>query len=132
MSDAKPSPEHMKAVVDRYTAAHTAGDVDGVAALFADDAVVADPVDQPAHHGRDAVRGFFAGTHELADSMELTATGPVRAVGNWAAVPLMAITTIGDTRLRIDIIDVFTFDSDGFISDMKAYWTASDIRPYEP
>ena len=132
MSEQNPSPEHMRSVVDRYTAAHSAGDVDAVAALFAADAVVADPVDQPAHHGRDAVRAFFAGTHEMADSMELSATGPVRAVGNWAAVPLMAVTTIGDMRLRIDIIDVFTFDSDGLISDMKAYGTASDIRPYEP
>lgn len=128
----QPTLEHMKDVVTRYTAAHSAGDVDAVAALFALDAVVADPVDQPAHHGRDAVRAFFAGTHEMADSMDLHTTGPIRAVGNWAAVPLAAITTIGDARLQVDIIDVFTFDDDGLISDMKAYWTASDIRPYEP
>jgi steroid delta-isomerase len=126
-----PTIEHMKDTVAAYTTAHSAGDVDAVAALFAADAVVADPVDQPAHQGRDAVRAFFAGTHEMADSMDLHATGPVRAVGNWAAVPLEAITTIGDMRLKIDIIDVFTFDDDGLIADMKAYWTASDIRPYE-
>lgn len=121
----------MKDVVGRYTAAHSAGDVDAVAALFAEDAVVADPVDQPAHQGREAVRAFFAGTHEVLDAMDLHATGPVRAVADWAAVPLEAITTMGDFRMVVEIIDVFTFDEDGLIADMKAYWTASDIRPYE-
>lgn len=121
----------MTSAVNAYTAAHSAGDIDAIAALFSADAVVADPVDQPAHRGRDAVRAFFAGAHELAESMDLHATGPMRAVGSWVAVPLEAITTIGDMRLKIDIIDVFTFDDDGLIADMKAYWTASDIRPYE-
>lgn len=125
-----PTIEHMRDVVSRYTTAHTAGDVDAVAALFADDAVLADPVDQPEHVGRDAVRAFFAGTHDMLDAMDLHATGPVRAVGNWAAVPLEAVTTMGDTRLAVDIIDVFTFDDDGLIADMRAYWTAADIRPY--
>ncbi len=126
-----PSIEHMKDVVTAYTTAHSAGDVDAVAALFAEDATVADPVDQPAHQGREAVRAFFAGTHEMADSMDLHATGPLRAVGNWVAAPLEAVTKIGDMKLKVDIIDVFTFDDDGLISDMKAYWTASDIRPYD-
>lgn len=126
-----PTIEHMRDVVDRYTTAHSAGDVDAVAALFAPDAVVADPVDQPAHEGRDAVREFFAGTHAMLDAMDLHATGPVRAVGSWAAVPLEAVTTMGDLRLVVDIIDVFTFDDEGLIADMRAYWTAADIRPWE-
>lgn len=120
---------HMKDVVTRYAAAHSAGDVDAVAALFAEDAVVADPVDQPEHVGRQAVRDFFAGTHQMCDSMELQITGAVRAVGQWAAVPLRAVTTIGEMRLQVEIVDVFTFDDDGLISDMRAYWTAEDIRP---
>ena len=126
-----PTIEHKKDTVAAYTTAHSAGDVDAVAALFSEDAVVADPVDQPAHQGREAVRAFFAGTHEMLDAMDLHATGPVRAVGNWAAVPLEAITTMGDLRMVVEIIDVFTFDDDGLIADMKAYWTAADIRPYE-
>ncbi|MFM7068682.1 MAG: nuclear transport factor 2 family protein [Actinomycetes bacterium] len=124
-----PTVEHMREVVARYTAAHSAGDVDAVAALFAEDAVVADPVDQPEHVGREAVRAFFAGTHQMCDSMDLQATGAVRAVGNWAAVPLRAVTAIGEMRLQVEIIDVFTFNDEGLISDMRAYWTAEDIRP---
>jgi steroid delta-isomerase len=125
------TPEEMTAVVHRYTAAHSAGDVDTIAGLFATDAVLADPVDQPAHLGRAAVRAFFAGTHESIDGMELVATGPVRAVGQWAAVPLQARSTIGGTVYEVDIIDVFTFGDDGLITEMRAYWSSSDIRAVE-
>ena len=126
-----PSTEDMIAAVRRYTEAHSAGDVDAVAAVFATDAVVADPVDQPAHVGRDAIRAFFAGTHEMVDAMDLRITGPVRAVGDFAAVPLQAVSTMGDAKVAVDIIDVFTFGPDGLVTDMKAYWTAADIRPVE-
>jgi steroid Delta-isomerase len=122
-----PTTEEMKAVVQSYAAAHTAGDVDAIAALFASDAVVADPVDKPPFEGRDAIREFFAGTHQFADSLELTITGPVRAVDRFAAVPMRAVSSMGGSRFAVDIIDVFTFGDDGLISEMRAYWTASDI-----
>jgi steroid delta-isomerase len=126
-----PTPAEMTETVLRYTGAHTAGDVDAIAALFAEDAVLADPVDAPEHHGRDAVHDFFAATHATLDSMELRATGPVRAVGSWAAVPLQARSHIGGSVYEVDIIDVFTFGDDGLITDMRAYWTAADIRVVE-
>lgn len=124
-----PTTDEIKAVVERYAAAHSSGDLDGIVALFAADAVVADPVDQPEHVGREAVRAFFAGTHEMADSLELRITGPIRAVDRFAAVPMQAVTAVGDSRFVVDIVDVFTFGDDGLITDMRAYWTASDIRP---
>ena len=123
-----PSTDHMKSAVQAYAAAHTAGDIDGIAALFAEDAVLADPVDQPAKVGRAAIRDFFAGTHDGTQGFELAITGPIRAVGSWAAVPLRAVTQIGDSTFTVEIIDVFTFDDDGSISEMRAYWTAADIQ----
>jgi steroid delta-isomerase len=126
-----PTTDEMKATVEAYTKAHSAGDVDAIAALFAPDAVVADPVDKPAFEGREAIREFFAGTHQMADSMVLSVTGPVRAVDRYAAAPLQAVTKVGDSRFAIDIIDVFTFGDDGLITDMRAYWTAADIRPLD-
>jgi steroid delta-isomerase len=126
-----PSTEEMADVVRAYTEAHSAGDIDAIAALFAEDAVVADPVHQPAHHGRDAIRAFFASTHEIADSLHLSATGPVRAVDRFAAVPLRAVSSFGDSKVAVDIIDVFTFGDDGLIVDMKAYWDPASISPVE-
>ena len=57
-----PTIDEMKAAVTAYAAAHTAGDIDGVVAVFDPQAVLADPVDQPAIVGHDAIREFFAGT----------------------------------------------------------------------
>ncbi len=122
-----PTTDEMKAAVLAYTTAHTAKDADAVAALFSTDCTVADPVDRPAMEGRDAVREFFAGTHQMSERFELLITGPVRAVGSWAAVPLRAVTSMGDATFAVDIIDVFTFDDDGLIADMRAYWTGTDI-----
>jgi steroid Delta-isomerase len=126
-----PTTDEMKAAVEAYTAAHTAGDIDAIVAIFAEDAVVADPVDQPAFVGHEAIRAFFAGTHEFAESLELLVTGPIRAVDRFAAAPLRAVTSMGDAKFAIDIIDVFTFDDEGKVTDMKAYWTASDIAPID-
>ena len=118
----------MKAAVEAYVTRHSAGDVDGVVELFAADAVAWDPVDAEPHRGGDAVRAFFAGTHEMVDSLTLTLTGPIRVVGDFAAFPMTALSVMGDFRLEIDIIDVMTFDADGRISEMKAYWNMGDSR----
>src|SRR5690606_41065075 len=66
---------------------------------FSPDATVADPVDQPEMRGAEAVRDIFATTHANVDSLELQITGPIRAVGRWAAVPLRAVTTASGGRL---------------------------------
>lgn len=119
---------HMKSAVENYIARHSAGDVDGVVALFADDASAWDPVDADPHVGADAVRAFFAGTHEMVDSLTLTSTGPIRCAGNHAAFPMTARTVMGDFWLELDIIDVMTFDDAGLISEMRAYWNMADAR----
>lgn len=126
-----PTTQQMTDTVHRYAAAQTAGDLDAIAALFAEDAVVADPVHEPAHVGREAIRAFFAGTRELADSLDLEVTGPVRAVDRYAAVPLRAVSSIGGSRVAVDIVDVFTFNEDGSIGDMKAYWDPGSIVPLD-
>lgn len=123
-----PSTDEIKSAVEAYARTHSACDTDGVVALFSENTVVADPVNKPEMIGRDALREFFGGTHQAAEKFELKITGPIRAVGNWAAVPLQALTTMGGVTVQIDIIDVFTFDDDGLISDMRAYWTESDIQ----
>ena len=118
----------MKAVVEAYTERHSKGDVDGIVALFADDAMAWDPVGSDPHVGAEGVRAFFAGTHAMVDSLTLQITGPIRCASQFAAFPMTATTVMGDTRLEIDIIDVMTFDEEGRITEMKAYWNMDDAR----
>ena len=123
-----PETAQMKATIDTYLACHSAGDVDGIVALFANDAVAWDPVDAEPHRGAEGIRAFFTGTHDMVDRLELIRTGPIRCTGAFAAFPMTARSHMGDFHLEIDIIDVMTFDDTGAISEMKAYWSMADAR----
>lgn len=118
----------MKQAVAEYLARHSAGDVDGVVALFSDEAQVWDPVDSDPHVGGAAVRAFFEGTHGMVDRLTLTLSGPVRVAGRFAAFPMTVLSEMGDFRMELDVIDVMTFDDDGLIVEMKAYWSMADGR----
>jgi steroid delta-isomerase len=123
-----PDPATMKTAVERYLDRHSAGDVEGIMELFAADAVAWDPVDADPHVGADAVRGFFTSTHEMVDRLTLTLAGPIRCAGRWAAFPMTVHSEMGGSTVDIDVIDVMTFDEDGRISEMKAYWDMADAR----
>ncbi len=123
-----PTSAEMIAHIESYAAAHSAGNIDAIVALFTEDAVVSDPVTEPAYVGREAYRGFFTGAQDLSDSMELVITGPVRTAGTFAAVPLRAVSEIGDITVAVDIVDVFTFGEDGRFVDMKAYWNPKAMQ----
>ncbi len=120
--------EKMKQAIGNYVSRHSAGDVEGVVALFSPDARAWDPVDADPHVGSDGLRAFFGGTHEMVDSLTLSLTGPIRCAGDHAACPLMVHTVMGDSWIEIDIIDVMTFDDDGLIREMRAYWNFADAR----
>jgi steroid delta-isomerase len=120
---AAPDPDHIRNVYQRYVELFSAGDADAVALLYAEDATVEDPIGSPLHQGRDAIRKFYEGTMGPA---KLELTGPVRVAGNEAAGPMCA--TVGDGAAFIDIIDVMTFDDDGLVRSMRAYWSQDAIR----
>ncbi len=123
-----PGPDAIRSAIQSYTERHSAGDIDGIVALFAPDAHVEDPVGSDPHVGQDAVRAFFTGTHELCDRLELQLTGPVRVAGARAAFPMVARSYVGDLTMEIDIIDVMVFDDEGRIAEMYAYWSMDDAR----
>lgn len=121
--------DRLVAVVDRYLERMSAGDKEGWLALFADDASVEDPVGTHPHRGRAAIADFWDLVQGLADEVRVVRTGPVRVAGGEAAFPLQARSTIGDTTMVVDIIDLFRFDDEGRIVDLRAYWDPTDLRP---
>ena len=121
----------IRSVVDAYTEAFKAGDKDAYVALFAPDATVEDPVGSPTHKGHDAIGDFFTQMSTMADSIELCVTGPVRVAAGECAFPMQARPTMGGTTMCIDIIDVMTFDDDGKITTMRAFWDPAEMRPAE-
>ena len=119
----------IRAAVDAYCAAFSAGDRDAYVGLFAEGAWIEDPVGTPRHEGHAALGTFFDGARGMAETIELRLTGPVRVAAGECAFPMQARPLLGDTTFAVDIIDVMTFDDDGKITTMRAFWDPAEMHP---
>lgn len=117
--------ELIRAAVERYIAAMSAGDLDAIVGLFAPDANLEDPVGSERLEGHEAIRAFYARATKL--KIELHPTGPIRIAGDEVAFPFQVR---GETpaKMEIDVIDVFRFNADGLIQEMRAYWGKENMR----
>ena len=118
----------IRATIDRYTSAF-GNDRAGYIACFAPDAWIEDPVGSPRHEGSEALGAFYDTTTSLTDSVALRRTGPVRVANGEAAFPMEARPVMGDTTYRLPIVDVMTFDDEGRITTMRAFFDPADMAP---
>lgn len=95
-----------------------------MARLYAEDAVVEDPVGSSPHRGRDAIREFYRAS---AGSVRLELEGRVRSAGSEGAAAMIARPS-ADPTLRVETLDVMVFRDDGLIASMRAYWSADTIH----
>ena len=110
---------HIVSVCDRYVEMLTAGDHEGIVALFADDAWSEDPVGTPRKEGKDALRAFYSTDHGVTPVM--TRIGPACVVGNEVAFQFRIDIDLGGTAIKMTSTDVMTFDDAGLITSMRAY-----------
>lgn len=115
-----PSAEQISQTVHRYLEAVSKGQPDEIAALYADDATVEDPVGGEVHIGRQAIRNFYTAVENASST---TNVETLRVLGHEAAFH-WNLTIHG---MRIDIISVMTFDDEAKIASMKAYWGPENI-----
>jgi steroid Delta-isomerase len=115
---------------ERYCAHLTAHDAEAIADLYAGDARVEDPAGSTPIVGRAAIQAFYAAALERARPESVVLAGPVRilADGRAAAATLESRSSRDGHRVRIDIIDVMTFDDAGRITSMQAYWGPDNIH----
>ena len=113
----------MQAYIDRFNAKDGAG----LAALFADNARIEDPVGGTMIvEGRSAIDEFYRGAVTMVDRLELAA--PIRSShGSSAAMAFDIHMEIENKATVIRAIDVMTFDADGKVIDMKAYHGPGDV-----
>jgi steroid delta-isomerase len=119
-----PSAEDITKTVNRYLELVAAGRADDVVDLYADDATVEDPVGGEVHIGRTAIRGFYGAIENVKAQTEVFT---IRALGNEAAFHWTLTLDFGGSGMRIDIISVMTFNDDGKIASMKAYWSPDNV-----
>lgn len=119
------TPEHMQQIVDRYLAAINAGDMPAVMALYAEDALVEDPVGTEPKRG-DAILQFY--TNAFSGGAKAELTGPVRISAKAAAFPFSAEINGAASQVTIvDVIDIFEFNPDGKIARMTAHFGPANI-----
>jgi len=131
------SETQMRAAVQAYFDLFNAGDGAGIAALFADDASLIDPVGTDPKSGKDTIAEFYDMATRAGTTLEQT--GPTRIAHKSAAFAfkvhvkgIKAEDTAIDVELPsgamvIDVIDIFDFNDDGKITHMRAYWGPSNI-----
>ncbi|WP_068268831.1 nuclear transport factor 2 family protein, partial [Aldersonia kunmingensis] len=95
-----------------------------IAALYAEDATLEDPVGSEPVVGREAIEKFYSQLDAVQNQTELLT---VRVAGNSAAFHFRVSTDTGDQTITIEPIDVMTFDDQARITSMRAYWSQNDI-----
>lgn len=118
------TPEDNAATVNRYLEFAAMGKVDDIVELYAEDATVEDPVGSEVHIGRQAIRGFYSAIPQGDNGTEVVT---LRALGNEVAFFWALTVNIGEAKMRIEIISVMTFNAEGKIATMKAYWTPENV-----
>jgi len=123
-----PDPQKMEAAVNAYVAAFEAGSADQVAALYAADATVEDPIGSPIHKGREAIRAFYAESMKTGAKLKLE--GPVRVAGDYAVFPFSVNLNYDGGHKRIDVIDTFRFNDANEVIEMRAFWGPTNMHGF--
>ena len=119
------SAERIREVVDTYIRLVATGTADEIAALYAEGATVEDPVGSDVLTGEESIRAFYAGLEPLDQETRLLA---VRVAGGEAAFHFEVATRADGMTYTLAPFDVMTFDDDGRITSMRAYWGEDDLR----
>jgi steroid delta-isomerase len=121
-----PTSDELRAFIATYVSTLNSREPDAIAALFAEDAVQADPVSSPPNIGRDAIRVFF--TASIGASEGWTFSAPtVHTCGDQVAINFQIMVESSGTTMTISGIEVFTVNDDGLISSANAYWDEADL-----
>jgi steroid delta-isomerase len=124
-----PTPEALRHTLDAYFAAIAARDPQRIAAVFAKDGEIEDPVGGPIRRGREDVAAMFAaGVAALASHVEITVLAALPSGRSIAAH--WAMTARGKSRRKVTAegIDVLQVDAEGLIIRAEGYWDAAAFR----
>ncbi|MER7076892.1 steroid delta-isomerase [Saccharopolyspora kobensis] len=120
-----PEQSVIRDAVASYLKAVATGSAADVAALYAADATLEDPVGSDPVRGRAAITEFYTAVENMRQDVELLA---LRIAGDSAAFHFRVRTELPDGAAEIEPIDVMTFDEAGRITGMRAFWSPEDVR----
>ncbi len=122
-----PDNDAMKATMRTYVERLNAGDLEGVMALYADNATVEDPVGTDVRRGTVEIRAFYE--MAIASGAKLTIVGVQSgSSSDYAAMPVVVdLAQPGMPKMRINVIETMRFDAAGKVVEMRAYWGNEDM-----
>ena len=119
------STERVREVVERYIELVGSGTADEIVALYAEGATVEDPVGSDVRSGRTEIHAFYAGLDGLDKETRLVTA---RIAGGEAAFLFEIVTKADGVSYTVAPVDVMTFDDDGLITSMRAFWGDADMQ----
>jgi steroid delta-isomerase len=125
-----PDQEQIERTVAEYLRAGRDGDRDAWLGLFADDATLEDPVGTDVVRGRAELEAFWDRTLGRTEAFD-NALRELRVAGDSAAFLFDLFITWKGTMYVVSPIDVQTYDHEGRITSMRAYWNPDDMVPAE-
>lgn len=110
--------------VNTYIGAFETGDLDAIMGIYADDCSVEDPVGSPVKQGRAAVQEFYQGAMTMGVKLQLQSE--IRIAGNEAAFAFTGEVDTGSGIMSFRPIDVMTFNDEGKVTSMRAFFGPSN------
>src|SRR3546814_8438313 len=124
---AGPAERTMKETMQAYIDGFNRADPAGVAALYADDATVEDPVGGPLKTGKAEITKFYEFSMKTGDKLKIAA--PIRGShGNSAAMAFDVELNMPEGEAVISVLDVMTFNDAGQFTSMRAFWRSEERR----
>lgn len=127
-------------LAQRYVDAVNRGDVEGLAALYAADAVMYDPAAPEPVKGRDAIAATFAAFKQAIPDMHWRLIAPVSGDDRRVALEVEVTgvnagtlsTPAGElppthNKIVLTMAIIDTLDSDGLIAEERAYFDATGL-----
>ena len=105
-------------------------------ALFAEDAVVQDPVGPSmfdpegiGHRGPEAIAAFYDNVIAPNESIGFTITNSFLCGDEVANVGVIRITFAGGSAVEVDGVYTYRMSPDGKIAALRAFWETDAVRP---
>ena len=112
--------EKIVSAVETYLASFEEKDLDSIISLFTEDTWIEDPVGADRKVGHDALREFYQFGIDMG--AKGTLESDIRVAGNQAAFAFSMAVDTGDGALVVRPINVMTFNDEGKITSMRAFW----------
>jgi steroid delta-isomerase len=124
---AGPGEKAMKEAMQAYIDGFNRADPAAVAALYADDATIEDPVGSKLKTGKAEIARFYEFSMKTGARLRLAA--PIRAShADSAAMAFDVELNMPEGAAVIRVIDVMTFNEAGKFTSMRAFWGPSDME----